>query len=1360
MSRLVGVRGWPLGAYFLLLVALMVGSAAAAALYVRTQAAEDAHRAAAQHARFAARTAATQLGQFIALQSAAVRQLAANPRIAESLGHPAGCSLTYSGIGGADGTHIDVIRADGSVACSSRALPAGERRPSYGGTAFLRRALQGDVFVAPTIDAATGAAVAISARPIPGGKGVVAGFADLTSLGPELVSLYGGDRSIEFLVTTANGQRAVARSIDPARWAGASISGTAFARANGSERHDLSGTPRLYEETTVPGVGWRFYAGEDKATAFGAGHRLERRQLNIILAGLAAVILGTLFVYRRLALPIQRLAQEVRSAGLLSEPTLARISGPAELAGLAEDIGNLISSANRELVERQRAEALAGAVIESALDAVITIDHEGTILEFNPAAERKFGRARADVLGKEMAELLIPPALREHHRRGLARLVETDDGPILGTRVEVPALRADGTEFPIELAITRLPLDGRPVFTSYVRDISQRKSAEKALRDSEEKYRLLFADHPNPMWVFDAETLRFLEVNDAAVRSYGYSRDEFLEMTVGELCAPDDTPGSAYADGEGGIRPHRLKDGTRIEAEVTTSVHDFEGRRARVAVALDVTERVLADKALRESETRYRDLIENALELIATVDLQGRLTSVNGAFERSLGYSRAELISRPLSELVPPEFHEQLDRISLTRDGERSSESRIDEHELVARDGHRIAVEVSSRPIDEDGRPAGHQAIWRDISKRRQAERDLRAAELRYRTLVEQLPLVSYTESLNTASAAYISPQIADLVGYTAEEWTASSDFFSGVLHPDDRERVIAEIATLHRTGQPFDSEYRVVARDGRIVWVRDGAVVVRPDEGQHIYAQGYMLDVTEHHSSEEALKESRELYRLVVESTTDMISLSNLDGRIIYASPSHLDVLGRSQDELLGRKTLDLVHLDDRDAAMALAADAPAIGNTGTPLRLRHKDGRYINVQTTTRPIPDQAGIPRLTLTTSRDVTDRDRAGELEEQLRQAQRLESVGQLAGGIAHDFNNLLTVISGYTEALLEDGDPASSLELAEIAAAAQRATILTQQLLAFSRRQVLQPRVVDLNTVVDGIMPMLSRLIGENIDLAAALDAELEPVLADPNQIEQVVINLAVNARDAMPHGGRLTIETGNVDLDHEYVEGHPEASVGRHVMVAVTDTGFGMDTDTKARLFEPFFTTKPVGAGTGLGLSTVYGIVKQSGGTIWVYSEPGEGSSFKIYLPAADAASVAAPAKKSENVVPNGTETILIAEDEEAVRDLTARALKRRGYSVLAAESPHEALRLIDEGEQSIDLLLTDLVMPQMGGRELADHVIERIPTIRVLFMSGYADEAVTRSGAVGFGSFLEKPFSALELSSKVREVLDARGGP
>jgi nitrogen-specific signal transduction histidine kinase len=386
------------------------------------------------------------------------------------------------------------------------------------------------------------------------------------------------------------------------------------------------------------------------------------------------------------------------------------------------------------------------------------------------------------------------------------------------------------------------------------------------------------------------------------------------------------------------------------------------------------------------------------------------------------------------------------------------------------------------------------------------------------------------------------------------------------------------------------------------------------------------------------------------------------------------------------------------------------------------------------------------------RDITERQ---QLEEQLRQSQRVESVGRLAGGIAHDFNNLLTVIAGYTEALLDRKDPVDEPELTEIAAAAERAAILTHQLLAFSRRQVLQPTVLNLNQVVADITQMLERLLGERIEIVSSLDATIAPVLADVNQLEQVIVNLAVNARDAMPDGGTLTIETGSVELDHEYVVKHREATVGRHSMLAVSDTGTGMDAATMANLFEPFFTTKPVGIGTGLGLATVYGIVKQSGGNIWVYSEPGRGTTFKVYLPVSEAPLT--PAQSSDRVaIPTGNETILIVEDEQALRDLVVQMLATRGYRAIAAETVQHAVELIDNDELSIDLLLTDLVMPGTNGRELAEQVRARRPDVRVLFMSGYADAAVLSTGTLEPGSaFVEKPFSANELAHKVREVLD-----
>jgi two-component system cell cycle sensor histidine kinase/response regulator CckA len=676
--------------------------------------------------------------------------------------------------------------------------------------------------------------------------------------------------------------------------------------------------------------------------------------------------------------------------------------------------------------------------------------------------------------------------------------------PIRRLSAAVRTARDDDAPEPVSASgpaeVRTLAEDVNALTTSVHTELYERRSAE-------ESYRLLFERNPSPMWVFDAETHRFLAVNDVAVAGYGYSRDEFLAMGIEDIRRTDDvgrlngdiaTHESQSGLRNAGIWRHRRKDGTELDAEITSHDHRFEGRAARVVMALNVTERIEAEHALRRSEARYRDLFENASDLIATVDLEGRVTDVNAAFLRSTGYSREELLELRLEDLIPPESREALDA-ARTQKLAGALET-VYEHEFLARDGTRIQMEVASRLIFEDGKPVGTEAICRDISERK-----------------------------------------------------------------------------------------------------------------------------------------------------------------------------------------------------------------------------------------------------------------SLEEQLRQAQRLEAIGRLAGGVAHDFNNLLTVISGYTETLLEGRDRASEPELDQIAAAAERATILTRQLLAFSRRQVLLPRVLQLNDVVEGLTPMLSRLIGADVELVATLAPSLDSVLADPNQLEQVLVNLAVNARDAMPQGGRLTINTANVVLDEDHVAQHGDANVGPHVMLSVSDTGVGMDVDTLSHAFEPFFTTKAVGTGTGLGLATVYGIVKQSDGSIWVDSEPGKGTTFHAFLPRAESPATQEATQPQKPVAASGTETILLAEDEESLRRLSARILEQRGYDVIAAESATEAVRLAGETDRTIDLLLTDLVMPELSGTELATRVCKLIPNIRVLFMSGYADDVVARNGALTPGSsFLAKPFSANDLATKVRETLDA----
>ncbi len=420
-----------------------------------------------------------------------------------------------------------------------------------------------------------------------------------------------------------------------------------------------------------------------------------------------------------------------------------------------------------------------------------------------------------------------------------------------------------------------------------------------------------------------------------------------------------------------------------------------------------------------------------------------------------------------------------------------------------------------------------------------------------------------------------------------------------------------------------------------------------------------------------------------------------------------------------------------------------------------KRRDGRLLTVQLSVRAVRNAAGRVDYYETFVRDVTDQRR---LQQQVLQSQKMEAVGRLAGGVAHDFNNLLTVITSYSDLLLEDLAPGDAKrdDLEQVRKAADGAAALTRQLLAFSRQQVVEPRVVSLNTVVEGLQKILRRVIGEDIEVTIALAPDLESVRADVGQLEQVLMNLVVNARDAMPTGGRLTVETANVEHDPEYARDREAAAVRRFAMLAVTDTGCGMDEATKARIFEPFFTTKETGKGTGLGLATVYGIVKQAGGFIWVYSEPGQGTSFKIYLPAVDATAERTTAAAT-TPAPRGTETVLLVEDAAAVRAVTKQILERQGYTVLEAPDGEAGLRLAQRHRGVIHLLLTDVVMPRVGGRELAEQLARLRPDVKVLYASGYTDDSVVRHGILESGTaYLQKPFSPESLARKVRDVLDA----
>jgi PAS domain S-box-containing protein len=522
-------------------------------------------------------------------------------------------------------------------------------------------------------------------------------------------------------------------------------------------------------------------------------------------------------------------------------------------------------------------------------------------------------------------------------------------------------------------------------------------------------------------------------------------------------------------------------------------------------------------------------------------------------------------------------------------------------------------------------------------------------------------------------------------------------------------------------------------------------------------------VEIAERKLAEEALRDSESRYRLLFESNPFPMWVFDQETlRFLAVNDSAVRHYGYSMDEFLSMTIKDIRPSEDVPVLIEFMSTSPSSPNESSAWRHQTKDGTTIDVEITSSPLSFAGQAAKLVLAI--DVTARKKAEnslrELEDQLRQSQKLEAIGQLAGGVAHDFNNLLTAISGHSDMCLRRLTPEDPIfrRIEQIKKAGDRAAGLTRQLLAFSRKQILQPKVLQLNDIVVDMNKMLRRLIGEDIDLMMGLGVDLGHVKADPNQVEQVLMNLAVNARDAMPKGGKLTIETSNVQVGEEFASHHISVPPGAYVMLAVSDTGCGMDAATQARIFEPFFTTKEVGKGTGLGLATVYGIVKQSGGTVWVYSELGHGTTFKIYLPSVLRSERALPLNQPEQELTKGTETILLVEDEEVVRDMASEILRDTGYQVLEASNGKKAIELSSRYSGEIHLMLTDVVMPQMSGRELAEQLLTTRPEMNVLFMSGYTDDAIVHHGVLDEGTaFIAKPFSPEALTHKVRETIDAK---
>ena len=768
-----------------------------------------------------------------------------------------------------------------------------------------------------------------------------------------------------------------------------------------------------------------------------------------------------------------------------------------------------------------------------------------------------------------------------------------------------------------------------------------------------------------------------------------------------------------------------------------------------ISVAVTASASLFVFLKSREVEESYRQLVEQSPDAVL-VHRQGEIIFANRACVSLFGASSTgQLLGKQLLDFVHPDDRENVGQ--RIREYKRDfTNVRHNETRLIALNGKETHTEVLACSIMYH-RKAAIQVNYRDISLRKQAEKKLLESEASLASAQHVAHLGSWERDLTDPDSWEQGPvrwsdEVFRILGYNVGEIEVSRANFVRSIHPDDRDRIRELMAAALREGRPYSSDYRIILPSGTERNLHAQAKILydaktkRPSK-----IVGIIHDVTERKKAEERF------YKAFNANPEPMTIATLSEGRFIDVNESFLRVTGHEREGVIGRTSLEVKFWKSPEDRARYAEVLEKQGAT------RDREIAFLTKLGEERTALDSADVvefdgEKCVIATFKDITERK---SMEKQLRQAQKMEAIGQLSGGIAHDFNNLLSVIIGYSEVMEERLAPNDPLQkmCEQINKAGQSAASLTRQLLAFSRQQVLEPKILDLNAIVRNVEKMLRRLIGEDINFTTALEPELASVKADQGQIEQVIVNLVVNARDAMPHGGRLRIETANVHLDEAYARRHPPQQAGPYVSLTVSDTGIGMDTETQAHIFEPFFTTKEIGKGTGLGLSTVYGVVRQSGGHIWVYSELGHGTTFRIYLPLTSQAIDVEKPNPGPVETMRGTETILLVEDAEPLRELTRDLLVDSGYTVLEAGHPGQALEIAQKYKDPIHLLLTDMVMPGMNGRVLADKLASIRPDTRVVFMSGYT--GFTHSGLIDSELILlPKPFTKDTLLRKLHEVM------
>jgi two-component system, cell cycle sensor histidine kinase and response regulator CckA len=1047
-----------------------------------------------------------------------------------------------------------------------------------------------------------------------------------------------------------------------------------------------------------------------------------------------------------------------KDGSLLAVETSARMLPAGNLLGIVRDI----TGRKHGEIQLRESEEKFRRLIETTGTGYVIIDDSGRVTDANQEYVHLSGRQELEeVIGHSVLEWTAPHDL-ERNALEVRKCIE--QGPV--RHLEIDYVTPSGQLVPVEISATVLSDPGTLRILGLCRDISKRKKAGEELRARENLLSSIFRAVPIGIGVVSNRHL--LAVNDRICEMIGCTSEDLVGKSARVLYPSDadfeyvgtEKYRQIAEHGTGTVETRwQCKDGRLIDVLLSsTPINPLDMAGEVTFTALDITERKRAEEELRATNEQLQALVQSSPVAIIVLDPEGHVKLWSPASERVFGWTETEVLDRFLPYVPADKIEEHGVSRARVLGGESFTGIEVRRRR---KDGMPVDLSVSTVPLrDAQGRITGIMSMNVDITDRRRAEEALRESKDRFTVFMENLPAGAFMKDV-PGQVVYANRYLCDLFGWGNIIGRSTSE----LLPSEVAEKMAADDrAALAQGPITVTEQVRDVANRERIFQTSKFPIA---RQGRMPLLGGISVDITELKLAEALLLQSKERLRLALKAANQGLYDLNMKTGEAEVSPEYATMIGYDPAEFHETHAawLERLHPEDREPVAAIYRDyiAGKITEYQVEFRQRTRSGDWKWILSLGKIVErDDRGEPSRMLGTHTDITERKRAeaekDALQAQLQQAQKMESVGRLAGGVAHDFNNMLSAILGHAELAMMQCPPSEPLQddLKAIQRAAQRSADLVRQLLAFARRQTVAPKILDLNDIVSGMLKMLLRLIGEDIDLVWMPGAGLWSIKIDPSQIDQLLANLCVNARDAIAGVGKVTIETENIAFDEAYCAVHPGFACGEYAMLAVSDDGCGMSREVLDHLFEPFFTTKEVGKGTGLGLATVYGIVKQNEGFINVYSEPDKGTTFRIYLPRF-VGEVVEPMAESTAEAPKGHgETVLVVEDEAVILNVGRVMLERLGYTVLTATTPGEALRQAIVHASAIKLLITDVVMPQMNGRELAKLIRGIKPGLKCLFTSGYTANVIAHHGVLEEGVyFLQKPFSMKDLASMVREALE-----